>query len=262
MIETRKNLQDLKKHDLRGVTMAYQERFYREQHKSADLVTYQVMIEESDLMVSSDMNIKKELLPVLKGCRDRIENACSSIDGFEKSLKPIQYVTDDAMIQQMINASQKAKVGPMAAVAGMVSECVAKEAVRQGWAKEIIVENGGDLYMDSARDRKILIYAGESPFSNRIGLHIKHQQMPLGICTSAGTVGHSLSLGKADAVVVLSKDTALADAMATSIGNLVQIPEDIQKGIDFGKQVDGILGILIIIQDKMGAWGDVEIFKA
>jgi len=83
----------------------------------------------------------------------------------------------------------------------------------------------------------------------------------LGVCTSSGTVGHSLSYGKADAVVVLSQSATLADAAATAIGNLIAQPGDIPKGIEFAQGVDGLKGLLIIIGDRMGLWGDVKICR-
>jgi hypothetical protein len=240
----------------------YEERFYRERHKSKDLHNYQIMINESDLSISSDVDVTREAEKALIDIRKRIEKACDEIEGFKDSLSPINKVSGDPIINNMINASRKAYVGPMASVAGTVSEYVVKEVINTSKANQIIVENGGDIYMHSKTDRKILVYAGASPFSNKIGIRIPKAMMPIGICTSAGTFGHSLSFGKADAALVLSKDTALADAAATSLGNIVKSPQDIKTAIDFGKSIDGILGILIIIGDKLGVWGDIEIFKA
>ncbi|MCK5434567.1 MAG: UPF0280 family protein, partial [Dehalococcoidales bacterium] len=82
---------------------------------------------------------------------------------------------------------------------------------------------------------------------------------PLGICTSSGTVGHSLSYGKADAVVVLSKSATLADAAATAIGNLIVQAGDIPNGLEFANGIDGLKGVIIIKGDKVGLWGDVKI---
>lgn len=239
----------------------YEERIYRELHNSKDLHKYEVVIQESDLMISSDIIKKDEIFEILSKYRKTIRNACRIHKGFENSLVPLDIESNEIIIKQMLNASKIANVGPMAAVAGSISEYVGKEAISLGLVNQIIVENGGDIYISSNVDRKILIYAGESPFSNRIGINIKKELMPVGVCTSAGTIGHSLSFGKADAVVVVSKDTSLADAMATSIGNIVKGKEFIQNGIDFAKSVDGILGILIIVEEQLGIWGNIEIFS-
>lgn len=161
------------------------------------------------------------------------------------------------LVKHMVEASKLANVGPMACVAGAISQYVGNSIMKL--SNEVIIENGGDLFINSDEDKKVLIFAGDSPFSNNIALKVSKENMPIGICTSAGTIGHSLSFGNADAVVVLSKDTLLADSVATSVGNIVKSIDDIEEGIDYGSSINGILGILIIIKDKMGVWGDIQV---
>lgn len=145
----------------------------------------------------------------------------------------------------------------MASVAGAIAEFVGSEL--SAFSPEIIVENGGDIYLKSSKTRLVGIYAGKSPLTGKIGLEINGQDTPLGICTSSGTVGHSLSFGKADAVVVLSKSATLADAAATAIGNLIVEPDDIPKGIEFAKGIEGLKAVIIIKDDDMGLRGEVKI---
>ena len=177
---------------------------------------------------------------------------------FLTSLEPVP-VDDNAprIIKEMAEAAEKVGVGPMASVAGAIAEFVGKELL--AFSPEVIVENGGDIYLKSLRERTIGIYAGKSPLSGKLGLEIKGQDTPLGICTSSGTVGHSLSYGEADAVIVLSKSATLADAAATAIGNLIIQPNDIPSGIEFAQGIEGLKGVLIIKGDKMGLWGKVKI---
>ena len=127
------------------------------------------------------------------------------------------------------------------------------------FSPDIIVENGGDIYLKSTAKRIVGIYAGNSPLSGKIGLEINSVETPLGICTSSGTVGHSLSYGKADAVIVLSKSAAIADAAATAIGNLINQSTDINNGIELAKGIKGINGVVIIKDDDIGLWGKVRI---
>ena len=170
-------------------------------------------------------------------------------------------VEDDApgIVREMAEAAEKAGVGPMAAVAGTIAERVGRALLE--FSPEVIVENGGDIFLKSRKKRTVGVYAGQSPFSDRLALEIKPSETPLGICTSSGTVGHSLSLGKADAVIVLSTCTALADAAATAIGNLVKEETDIPHGLDFARGIDGLSGIIIIKNEKMALWGQVKIVR-
>jgi hypothetical protein len=85
------------------------------------------------------------------------------------------------------------------------------------------------------------------------------KENPLGVCTSSGTVGHSLSFGKADAVCILSKSAALADAVATAVGNVVKEKKDIEYGLELAREIEGVLGVLIIVGEKMGVWGNVTL---
>ena len=159
----------------------------------------------------------------------------------------------------MIRTSGLANVGPMAAVAGAVAEFVSKDLLKL--SEEIIVENGGDIYLATSRERTIGIYAGDSPLSLKIGILIQPEDSPLGICTSSGTVGPSLSFGKADAICILSKSAALADAAATAVGNRVKEKKDIESGLERGKTIEGVLGTLIIIGDRMGIWGNIRLVQ-
>jgi ApbE superfamily uncharacterized protein (UPF0280 family) len=163
------------------------------------------------------------------------------------------------IIQAMILASSSVGVGPMASVAGAIAENVGRELLP--FSPEIIVENGGDIYLKSLSKRVVGIFAGNSPLSGKIGLEINAQDTPLGICTSSGTVGHSLSYGSADAVVVLSPSATLADAAATAIGNRVSIAGDVNDAIEFGKSISGLTGLIIIKDENMGVWGEVNLCR-
>jgi len=157
----------------------------------------------------------------------------------------------------MAAASEKTGVGPMAAVAGAIAEHVGKDLL--SYTDEVVVENGGDLFIRTDSPVTVGIFAGRSPFSMRIGLRVDPKGKPVSICTSSGTIGHSLSLGKADAVCVVSESCSLADAAATSIGNHVVSKTDIQKAIEFGQNIHGVTGLVIIMGDKIGLYGKVEI---
>jgi ApbE superfamily uncharacterized protein (UPF0280 family) len=157
----------------------------------------------------------------------------------------------------MIEAGRRAGVGPMAAVAGAIAEYVGRDLL--GYSNEVIVENGGDIFLAMTDPATIAILAGSSPLSNRLGLRADFPQGSVGICTSSGTVGHSLSLGAADAVVVLSESTALADAVATALGNKVGDGADIEAALAAGKAIEGVLGLVVIVGARLGVWGQVEL---
>lgn len=238
----------------------YEERTYRDWVKDDDLISFRSLVKETDLFIKAERDLSIEAVNSIAEHREEIERYVLEDSEFEKTLKP-HLVNGKApsIIKEMFKVSSLVGVGPFAAVAGAISEYVGKDLLK--YSKDVIIENGGDIFIKSSKNRIIGIYAGTSSLNKRIGLEIKAKDTPLGICTSAGTVGHSLSFGKADAVTVISKSTLLADAAATAIGNIIQTKEDIPKGIRFAKKIDGIIGTVIIKGDKLGIWGDVEICK-
>jgi len=236
----------------------YEPRTYRHWVKGKDLVSFNVVVRETDLYVRAPTNLKRKTLKLVHKYRDILEKYIKRHPSFLTSLEPIT-VDDDTprIVRLMTEAARKVGVGPMAAVAGAIAEFVGTELLE--FTPELIIENGGDIFMKTLDTRVVSIYAGRSPLSGKIGLEIEEDETPLGICTSSGTVGHSLSYGQADAVVVLAQSATLADAAATAIGNLIKQPEDITRGIEFTQSIDGLKGLLIIIDDKVGLWGEVNI---
>ena len=151
---------------------------------------------------------------------------------------------------------QPGRVGPMAAVRGF-AEIVGLALLE--YAPEVLVENGGDLFVKASEPVSVSIYAGQSPLSGKLGLLIRPEQTPLGICTSSGTVGPSFSKGQADAAVALSPSVPLADAAATALGNLVQGPGDLEAALEQAQHINGVTGAVVICGDRMAAWGEVSL---
>lgn len=238
--------------------MTYEKRTYRNLVKEEDLFKFEVVVKETDLLIRADKDLFREARDSVLNYREQIENYISLNPQFLNSLVPIpQDPYAPPIIREMIRTSQLANVGPMAAVAGAIAEAVSKDLLR--FSSEVIVENGGDIHLFIQKERTVGIYAGKSPLSLKVGIIISPEETPLGICTSSGTVGPSLSFGRADAVCIISKSSALADAVATSIGNLVKQEKDIEEGLQRGKEIEGVLGMLIIIGKKMGAWGNLRL---
>ncbi len=236
----------------------YEPRTYRHWVKDKDLISFNIAVKETDLYIRALTNLKRKALKLVLKYRNTLERYIERHPTFLTSLKPFP-VGDDAprIVKSMSESAGKVGIGPMASVAGAIAEFVGTDLL--AFSPEIIVENGGDIYLKSLKKRLIGIYAGKSPLTGKIGLEINGVDTPLGICTSSGTVGHSLSYGKADAVVVLSQSATLADAAATAIGNLINESNDIPSGIEFAKGIEGLKGLLIIKDDKVGLWGEVKV---
>jgi ApbE superfamily uncharacterized protein (UPF0280 family) len=236
----------------------YEERFYRGISKPDDLICYEVKIKETDLLCCTKKNLKTFIEEKVLLYRYQLEEYIRAKPAFKESFIPIEYDTfAPQIVKEMIAVSSRIGVGPMATVAGAIAEFIGRDIVP--YSEEYIIENGGDIYLKTNSERAALIYAKDSPFSGKIGIRLKPEGLPYGICTSSGTVGHSLSFGKADAVCIIATSSLFADGLATLLGNGVKNRYDIQPAIEKGKVFSGVKGIVIILGEHLGVWGNVEI---
>lgn len=177
---------------------------------------------------------------------------------FRWSLEPLRLKGEyPRVIELMLRAAEVADVGPFAAVAGSISQ-IAAEAAHEAGAKNVLMENGGDIAIIGDREFRVGIYAGGAGTSGKIGFLVRMEDLPVGICTSSGTVGHSVSLGQADAVVAVANEASVADAAATSIANAVRgadIESSIERGLDWGHDIPEIRGCLIVRGGHIGTSG-------
>lgn len=238
-------------------------RDYRSLHNAKDLHYFNVIIKETNLAIGVDTKsytdslvslCQKEIIRL----RGDLESYISLHPEFRTTFAPIKLLPGAPEIAvTMAGAAWQAGVGPMAAVAGTIAQAVGEKL--KACVQEVMVENGGDIYINSSHPRIISVFAGPSPFSNKIGIRVEADESPLGICTSSGVVGPSISLGRADAMVIKGVNAAIADAVATRAGNLVQTEKDLMKAIDSAKNIKGVTGILAIKGENMAAWGAIEL---
>jgi hypothetical protein len=236
--------------------MIYEPREYRRPYIGVKKC-YTVCVADSDLYIISDSDETQSVIRWIRQLRSAVVIEIQRQPDFLETLIPLAPVTEHPLVVRMAEASRVAGVGPMAAVAGAIAEGVGLRLIERGVTA--IVENGGDLFIANSEDITVRLMAGTSSLTNHMGIRIRKDQMPVGLCTSSGTVGHSLSFGKADAVVILSKNTALADAVATATGNRVQSERDIETALQFAMGIEGILGAVIVVQEVFGAVGDIQL---
>lgn len=245
--------------------MPYEPRFYRAQMNRAGLTYFPVLHRETDLWIGVDVGSVSPALPQtilhrVRRLRRQLDDYIAEQPAFLRSLLPVLPLPGaPALAQLMCSAARAGGVGPMAAVAGAFAEMVGQWLIREVQVRECVIENGGDIFLHTLEAARIGIYAGASPLSGKLALRVPAAAMPLGVCTSAGTVGPSLSLGRTDATVTLCASAALADAYATTLGNLVKSPADIDRALAIAQRLPDLIGCVLIAGDKLGAWGDVEL---
>ena len=238
--------------------IGYGQRTYRHQDYGTELTAFEVVCQETDLLIRADHRLIDEAREKVLDLRAQIEAYIQSRPDFATTLRP--WTTDDpapAIVRKMIAAGNAAGVGPMAAVAGALAGGVGRHLL--AYSRQVVVENGGDIFLKTDGPATAGLLAGESPLSMKVGIRLACTGDGIGMCTSSGTVGHSLSMGSADAVCVIARGCALADAAATAIGNRIGSTRQIEPAIAFGRDIDGVQGIVVVLDREIGAWGQVEL---
>jgi hypothetical protein len=236
------------------------ERTYRHRVHGRGLVSFRIVVQETDLLVMAKRRLERETKDAVLRHRRTIETYRAAHSHFSDALIPLdEDPLAPEIVREMLWAGQKCGVGPMAGVAGALAHFVGQDLLT--FSEDVIVENGGDIYLKSSEMRRVAVYAGSSPLNLRVGVVIRPEQTPLGVCTSSGTVGHSRSFGRVDAACVISANPTLADAAATAVGNRIHSRTDVDHGLRLAREIDGIQGALVIVGDAMGVWGDVELVR-
>jgi ApbE superfamily uncharacterized protein (UPF0280 family) len=231
---------------------------YRRFIQAFDLVSFQVTIKETDLLILAERDLTGEARELVLAHRYQLEEHIARHPEFRASLSPLpEWPVAAPIVRLMGEAGRLAAVGPMAAVAGAVSELVG-EGLRE-YSQELLIENGGDLYLAGKKERVVAIFTGESELGTRLGLRVGVEERPLGICTSSGRLGHSLSLGEASTATIIARSAALADAAATATGNVVRGTGGVETGMELARRIPGVLGAVIVHRGRIGAWGQVEL---
>lgn len=221
---------------------------------------------ESDITIISES--KKAILRAKQEFyyhRNILEKYIQKDNRFLTTFAPIKVKTEFKIINLMANIAFICDVGPMATVAGAFADLMAEamkftdnEEITP--VKNVLVENGGEIYIDTEHPMKIALYAGHNELNLNIGFLIEKKNCPIGIGTSSATIGHAISLGQADAVTIFAENATLADGAATKIANLVKgkdIGKSIKRGLDAVDDIDGVRGAFISRENKVGQTGKI-----
>lgn len=235
-------------------------RTYREVVRPAfGEVGFQVVVEETDLFVLAPADLSRETVDAVRELRGQVKNHMLLHPDFGESLEPVAVSgTAPEVVRRMARAGELCGVGPMAAVAGTMAQMVA-EALHAGRG-DVIVENGGDVFLHSSRERVVALLPDPDGGSH-VGIRLASDRFPMAVCSSSGRIGHSLSLGCGDLVTVLSKDGAFADAAATALCNLLENGNDVERVLERAKALApaGLEGVFAQCGQKVAAWGDLEL---
>ncbi len=244
---------------------SYQPRLYREAMGNSRWTSFRSAYRETDLWVAIDREHYRQeavrfTMDRILCYREILEKHIADHPEFRDSLTPVVAPGGiHPLILGMSEAAMQAGTGPMSAVAGTVAEYVCRDLLAEYEADEVIIENGGDIFMKLTAPVSVAVHAGNSPLSEKIALQIKPDETPLSLCCSSGTVGHSLSFGMADACMIGCRSGAEADAFATAFCNQVKNAGMVHEITEKALCQPQIMSVVIIAGDKLALGGKLEV---
>ncbi len=141
---------------------AYRERTYRKCFHSKNLCHFQVVVKETDLDIAARQDLTAQAYESVRRHRHYLEQYIRMFPGFSRSLEPMPAdPLAPPIIREMLKAANTSGVGPMAAVAGAMAEFVGRDLLQ--FSPEVIVENGGDVFLARSTDVRVGLFAGTSP---------------------------------------------------------------------------------------------------
>lgn len=212
-------------------------------------------IGETAATVAADGSFMEAAVDAIKSARAEVERQVRKDRFFLTTTEPYTPECPSPLVQRMCAAATAAGVGPMATVAGAIAqaglEAMVAKGCTHGW-----VDNGGDVAL--VLDRPVTMEVFHEPGSrNAFGLELKPAPGMLGICSSSGRLGHSISFGDSDIALAIADSATLADAFATAVGNRVRGPESLRTCFDPLAGVQGVIAGLAIIDGNVAIHGDL-----
>lgn len=208
-------------------------------------------------IISDKQKCIQAAIESIKRNRQELEFFVRANPKFLYTLKPLAAPKKPLVARLMALAGEKAEVGPMAAVAGVIADLAISDMICAG-CDVAVVEDGGEISAQSNRPVDVAVAAGEEPLSKRFGFRLT--EFPIGVATSSGRFSHALSFGDAEAATVFCRNASLADAVATAVGNVVKgedVEVAIKAGISRGLSIEGVEGVLIIYKGQVGTAGKI-----
>jgi ApbE superfamily uncharacterized protein (UPF0280 family) len=208
-----------------------------------------------DLIIGAeglDVEIRRAYQAAAERFAGLLDELCGELSELRKAADPrccwLRGVVARRMYQAVAPFAVDTFITPMAAVAGAVAEEILCAMLAVAPLKRAYVNNGGDIALHLADGATFAVGLMDRPDASGIlrALTIRADDSTRGVATS-GRYGRSFSLGIADAVTVLARTAAQADAAATIVANAVDLPghpaiirqpaRDIQPDSDLGARL-------------------------
>ncbi|MGJ5180870.1 UPF0280 family protein [Bradyrhizobium oligotrophicum] len=177
----------------------------------------------------SDVDIRTAYRAATERFTGLLDELCAELPELREAATPDHCALRGVVARRMHAAvapfAEETFITPMAAVAGAVAEAVLAAMLGAAKLTRAYVNNGGDIALHLQDAATFSVGLMDRPDAGGVlrRMILRADDAIGGVATS-GRHGRSFSLGIADAVTVLARTAAQADAAATVIGNAVDLP--------------------------------------
>jgi ApbE superfamily uncharacterized protein (UPF0280 family) len=153
-------------------------------------------------------------------------------------------------VREIVAAARRAGVGPMYSFQGAVTDHVGRFLARE--ASEVTVNCAGDYFILGRRRQKLTVL--RRPDGSTVAVVVPPSRQGVGISMTVGR-GHAA----VDGLAVLADSCMLADAAAAGVQAILPKDGGFRSCLAYLRQVRGVLGGLVVVGDRIGVAGSVEI---
>jgi len=222
----------------------------------SEFVTSRIEIQETAATIAAERRFIARAVDAMKAARRDIERQIRKDRFFLTTLEPYDSeLCTSETTARMCAAAKLAGVGPMATVAGAIAQAaldaMASEGCTHAW-----VDNGGDIAL--VLESPITLEVFTTPGSSKaFAFDLRTTGRKMGICSSSGRLGHSISFGDSDVAVAIADDAVVADAFATALGNEVKDRESLGRCFDTLNNTKSVIGGLVMMDGEVAIYGTV-----
>jgi ApbE superfamily uncharacterized protein (UPF0280 family) len=213
--------------------------------------TFDIQVQDLVLHVSAGTDVGEESRAAALSFWEQLQAYALRNPEVRTSKRPIEVPTDaPAIVREMVQAARAAGVGPMFSFQGAVTDHVGRFLSQQ--AHELTVSCGGDYFIVARKRQKLTVH--RKPSGEAIAVVVQPRSEGLGISTSLGR-GRSA----VDGLAVIATSCMLADAAAAGVQAILPKSDGFRLALTYLKRVPGVWGGLVVLGDRIGVAGGVEI---
>lgn len=188
---------------------------------------------------------------------EQLESYVVRHSSFKTSFVPVP-VREDAppLVRAMGEASSAVGVGAMVTLSGALVEALAHDLAAFG--RPVVVSTEGDTFVVGNVPGTFMVEPAPDPGLGGLAVRVRLPG-PYAFYCSTGRVRIDPAIGRARAVAVLADHGAVADAVGSAMGSALHRPYDVDRALAVAKQTDGVRGAVVLVQERIGVWGDLEI---